>query len=179
MLRKTDVFPLIQDEIAKDIRTLGAMFVPIILGSDKTTVSVGTGQNDYWPIYLSIGNIRNNVRRAHRDGLVLLGFLPIAKSGSCFSLLDPAVLIHIHHYSGQTSRRQRCFPELPPPAFTHRHFGDAEIPTLSIHYPRSQPLSRRPFPPHYLWSRAIYWRLSGTVHALMHCPRLVSQVRHN
>lgn len=58
------------------------MFVPIILGSDKTTVSVGTGHNEYWPVYMSIGNIHNNVRRAHRDGLVLLGFLPIAKSES-------------------------------------------------------------------------------------------------
>ncbi|KAF7971987.1 hypothetical protein HWV62_19335 [Athelia sp. TMB] len=61
-----------------------AMFVPIILGSDKTTVSIATGQNEYWPIYLSIGNIRNNVRRAHRDGMVLLGFLPIAKRTEAF-----------------------------------------------------------------------------------------------
>jgi len=53
----------------------GSMFVPIILGSDETTVSVGTGDNGYWPLYLSIGNIHNNVRRAHRDGLVLVGFL--------------------------------------------------------------------------------------------------------
>ncbi|KZP16263.1 hypothetical protein FIBSPDRAFT_749065 [Athelia psychrophila] len=68
------------DEITKDEATHGAMFVPIILGSDKTTVSVATGHNEYWPIYLSIGNIRNNVRRAHRDGMVLLGFLPIAKA---------------------------------------------------------------------------------------------------
>jgi hypothetical protein len=56
------------------------MFVPIILGSDKTTVSVATGNNEYWPVYLSIGNIHNNVRRAHRDGLVLLGFLAVPKS---------------------------------------------------------------------------------------------------
>jgi Plavaka transposase len=35
------------------------------LGSDKTTVSVGTGNNEYWPLYMSIGNINNNVRRAH------------------------------------------------------------------------------------------------------------------
>ncbi|KAN0074467.1 hypothetical protein V8E55_011879 [Tylopilus felleus] len=53
------------DEIAKDASTKGATFVPIILGSDKTTVTVGTGQADYWPVYLSIGNIHNNVRRAH------------------------------------------------------------------------------------------------------------------
>lgn len=56
------------------------MFVPIILGSDKTTVSVATGQNEYWPVYISIGNIHNNVRRAHRNGVALLGFLAIPKS---------------------------------------------------------------------------------------------------
>ncbi|KAF7971583.1 hypothetical protein HWV62_20746 [Athelia sp. TMB] len=68
------------DIISADGTTHGSMFVPIVLGSDKTTVSVGTGQNEYWPIYMSIGNIHNNVRRAHRDGMVLLGFLPIAKT---------------------------------------------------------------------------------------------------
>jgi hypothetical protein len=56
------------------------MFVPIILGSDKTTVSVATGHNQYWPVYMSIGNIHNNVRRAHRNGLVLLGFLAVPAS---------------------------------------------------------------------------------------------------
>jgi Plavaka transposase len=56
------------------------MFVPIILESDKTTVSVATGNNEYWPVYLSIGNIHNNVRRAHQDGLVLLEFLAVPKS---------------------------------------------------------------------------------------------------
>lgn len=54
------------------------MFVPIILGSDKTTVSVGTGHNQYWPVYLSIGNIHNNARRAHQNGVVVLGFLATA-----------------------------------------------------------------------------------------------------
>ena len=69
-----------QDIIAEDPQTHGAMFVPIILGSDKTTVSVATGQNEYYPVYLSIGNIHNNVRRAHRNGVALLGFLAIPKS---------------------------------------------------------------------------------------------------
>ncbi|KAG2117733.1 hypothetical protein DEU56DRAFT_874097 [Suillus clintonianus] len=49
-----------QDLIAEDPNTIGSMFVPIILGSDKTTVSVATGHNQYWPVYMSIGNIRNN-----------------------------------------------------------------------------------------------------------------------
>ena len=56
------------------------MFVPIILGSDKTTVSVATGQTDYYPLYLSIGNIHNNVHWSHRGGIALIAFLTIAKS---------------------------------------------------------------------------------------------------
>lgn len=72
--------PCPQDIIAEDPNTHGAMIIPIILGSDKTTVSVATGNNEYWPAYLSIGNIHNKVRRAHQNGLVLLGFFPIPKS---------------------------------------------------------------------------------------------------
>ena len=60
----------------------GAFFVPVILGSDKATVSVATGQTDYWPVYISIGNIHNNMQRAHRNGVILLGFLAIPKSKS-------------------------------------------------------------------------------------------------
>ncbi|KAG2347176.1 hypothetical protein BDR05DRAFT_945548 [Suillus weaverae] len=59
------------DIIATDPDTLGATFVPIILGSDKTTVSVSTGNNEYYPLYLSI---------AHRDALCLVGFLAIPKT---------------------------------------------------------------------------------------------------
>ena len=74
------------------------MFVPIILGSDKTTVSVGTGNNEYWPVYLSIGNIHNTTRRAHRNGIVLLGFLPISKSEFKFII----IIIYINVFdSGQ------------------------------------------------------------------------------
>jgi Plavaka transposase len=56
------------------------MFCPVILGSDKTTVSVATGQNEYYPLYASAGVLQNHVRRAHRNGLALIGFLSIPKS---------------------------------------------------------------------------------------------------
>jgi Plavaka transposase len=72
-----------QDKIIIDHpENKGAFVVPIILGSDKTTVSVATGHTEYWPVYISIGNIHNNVRRAHRNGVMLLGFLAIPKSES-------------------------------------------------------------------------------------------------
>ena len=64
------------------------MLVPIILGSDKTTVSVATGQHDYYPLYLSIGNLHNTARRAHKNGVKLIAFLAMPKSKSCtFSFL--------------------------------------------------------------------------------------------
>ncbi|KAG1862611.1 hypothetical protein F4604DRAFT_1882264 [Suillus subluteus] len=60
--------------------TLGSTFVPVILGSDKTTVSVATGVNDCYPLYVSIGNVRNNVRCAHRDTVAIVGFLAMPKT---------------------------------------------------------------------------------------------------
>ncbi|CDO76885.1 hypothetical protein BN946_scf184903.g6 [Trametes cinnabarina] len=66
--------------IGRDPATMDASFVLIILGSDKTTVSIATGQNEYYPLYCSIGNVHNNVRQAHRNAMALLGFLAIPKT---------------------------------------------------------------------------------------------------
>ncbi|KAJ7654893.1 hypothetical protein B0H17DRAFT_1172027 [Mycena rosella] len=62
-----------QAHSAQDIsvNTHGSTFFPIILGSDKTTVSVATGQNEYYPLYMSNGLVYNNVRRAHCNALFL------------------------------------------------------------------------------------------------------------
>ncbi|KAI9433539.1 hypothetical protein H4582DRAFT_2112842 [Lactarius indigo] len=68
------------DVISKDPETHGSTFVPVILGSDKTTVSVATGHNEYYPLYISIGNVQNHVRRAHRNAVSLVGFLAIPKT---------------------------------------------------------------------------------------------------
>ncbi|KAI0707701.1 hypothetical protein C8Q76DRAFT_770579 [Earliella scabrosa] len=68
------------DLISKLPNTRDSAFVPIILGSDKTTVSVATGQNDFYPLYLSIGNVHNNVRRAHRSAVAVIAFLAIPKT---------------------------------------------------------------------------------------------------
>ena len=38
-----------------------AFLVSLIFSSDKTTVSIATGHTSYWPLYLSVGNIHNNV----------------------------------------------------------------------------------------------------------------------
>ena len=72
------------------------MFILVVVDSDKTTVSVGTGQNEYWPLYGSIGNIHNNVRRVHRAGLVLIAFLAIPKGNSLFLLF---VMYHFFSFA--------------------------------------------------------------------------------
>ncbi|KAJ6615330.1 hypothetical protein B0H10DRAFT_1916032 [Mycena sp. CBHHK59/15] len=66
--------------IVEDPATHGSTFVPVILGSDKTTVSVATGQNEYYPLYMSNGLVHNGVRRAHRNAVTLIGFLAIPKT---------------------------------------------------------------------------------------------------
>ncbi|KAL4077522.1 hypothetical protein J3A83DRAFT_4185894 [Scleroderma citrinum] len=54
------------DQIIQDNPTTArAMLVPIILGSNKTIVSVATGQTDYYLLYLSIGNVWNTVYHGH------------------------------------------------------------------------------------------------------------------
>ncbi|KAJ7917317.1 hypothetical protein B0H13DRAFT_2443415 [Mycena leptocephala] len=68
------------DIIVRDPATHGTTFVPVILGSDKTTVSVATGQNEYYPLYMSNGLVHNNVRRAHHNAVTLIGFLAIPKT---------------------------------------------------------------------------------------------------
>ncbi|KAF8546399.1 hypothetical protein OG21DRAFT_1479682 [Imleria badia] len=68
------------DKIARDHPACeGAAFVPIILGSDKTTMSIATDQHDYYPLYLSIGNIHNSAWCSHRNSVVLLDFSPIPR----------------------------------------------------------------------------------------------------
>ncbi|KAJ7159107.1 hypothetical protein C8R43DRAFT_1124740 [Mycena crocata] len=68
------------DEIAKDPSTHGSMYVPGVFGSDKTTVSVGTGNTEFYPMYGGVGNIFNSTRRAHRDGLSTMAFLAMPKT---------------------------------------------------------------------------------------------------
>ncbi|KAJ7833662.1 hypothetical protein B0H13DRAFT_2240339 [Mycena leptocephala] len=67
------------DIIVQDPATHGSTFVPVILGSDKTTI-VATGQNKYYPLYMLNGLVHNNVQQAHCNAVTLIGFLAIPKT---------------------------------------------------------------------------------------------------
>ncbi|EIW84557.1 hypothetical protein CONPUDRAFT_51589 [Coniophora puteana RWD-64-598 SS2] len=84
------------DQIAQDPDTHGATFVPFVLGSDKTTVSVATGHTEYYPLYISLGNVHNNTRRAHQDAVALVGFLSVPKTNKSYNA-DP----HFRHFCRQ------------------------------------------------------------------------------
>ena len=86
----------LQDIIREDPNTHGSMMVPLLLGSDKTLASNATGQNEFYPLYFSPGNVKNSVRCAYHDTLVPIGFLAIPKS--IFSTLW--CLICSHRISG-------------------------------------------------------------------------------
>ncbi|KAF7341035.1 hypothetical protein MSAN_02089300 [Mycena sanguinolenta] len=59
---------------------MAAHSYPTSPGSDKTTVSVATGHQEYHPVYGSPGNLTGVARRAHGNGILPIAFLPIAKT---------------------------------------------------------------------------------------------------
>ena len=63
-------------------------------------MSVATGSNDYWPLYLSIGNLPNNVCRAHRGSVLVVSFLAVPHGEF------PNQLISCRHFSLYDSRME-------------------------------------------------------------------------
>jgi len=85
----------VNDIYNADTSTEGAMYCPIILGSDKTTVSVATGHVEYHLVYLLIGNVHNTVCCAHCNTVVPIGFLAIPKGDRKYND-DPRFQIFKH-----------------------------------------------------------------------------------
>ncbi|KDQ49851.1 hypothetical protein JAAARDRAFT_712917 [Jaapia argillacea MUCL 33604] len=68
------------DIIAEDPRTHGAMYVPIVAGSNKTTCLVATGHQEYHLVYMSPGMLTNTAHRGHGNDILPVAFLPIPKT---------------------------------------------------------------------------------------------------
>lgn len=66
---------IIQERLPK-----GATIAPLILASDKTTLTRFRGDKSAWPVYITIGNIKKDIRRKPSEhGTILVGYLPISK----------------------------------------------------------------------------------------------------
>ncbi|MCJ1470748.1 hypothetical protein MMC07_009395 [Pseudocyphellaria aurata] len=60
----------------------GSTIVPLLIGTDKTVLTQHHGDVAAWPVYLTIGNLKAEVRRQQkRPSSLLIGFLPIGASG--------------------------------------------------------------------------------------------------
>ena len=56
------------------------MLVPIVVDSDKTTVSVATEHQEFHPVYAGPGNVDNLTQCSHLQGLQPITLLSISKS---------------------------------------------------------------------------------------------------
>ena len=70
----------------------GYTVVPIILASDKTHLSRMHGDQNAWPVYITIRNLQRDARRAHsRPGMAILGMTPI--------VAEKEVKAQVYHYA--------------------------------------------------------------------------------
>lgn len=72
----------------------------IILSSDKTLLSVGTGNQSLHPLYLSIGNIKAEIRcKQSYHAFVLIGLLPLPEFRNVkHTDVQSLLLARLHHY---------------------------------------------------------------------------------
>ena len=98
----------------------GATLIPIILSSDKTQLTLFRAKSAY-PVYLTIGNIRKDVRRKpSRHAQMLIGYIPTSR---------------LEHITNAAARRRAlanlfhgCMQEIVAPITS---YGETGIPMMS------------------------------------------------
>ncbi|KAI9574134.1 hypothetical protein HD554DRAFT_2010478, partial [Boletus coccyginus] len=91
---------------ADDHSTDDAMYCGIILSSDKTTISVTTGNIEYHSLYLSITNPHNSVCRVHNQAVVPIAFIVIPK-GMYYVKRTQRKVLRVYFSGGTHEETQR------------------------------------------------------------------------
>ena len=150
------------------------MFIPIILRSNKTIVSVATGHTKFWPLYISIGNIQNRAWRAHGNAVILIAFLSIPKSECYFLTLVSLSLIWLN--SRQEARWKRGVSKFLAADVSHIPCQNSLFPQIGYNKAWSTLVSGWPFSMCYIWCWPLHCRLPRASSSCVCCPEVVPKV---
>ena len=129
------------------------------------------GNNEYWPVNRSIGNIHNNIHWAHDNGLVLLGFLPTPTS--------KWYLLYLIHLLRSYEVHQWCeVLSLLASTIPHHTCSNSWWSQRIDDHSSGHPVPRWPLLLSYLYFWPIHWGLYRAGIASQHCPDVVPKVSH-
>jgi hypothetical protein len=84
--------------VLQETLPIGGSLIPVLLGSDKTHLTNFAGDKQAWPLYLSIGNIKSDVRNKPTwRAWILLAYVPIIKFGHPKSAVRTALQARLFH----------------------------------------------------------------------------------
>ncbi len=91
-----------------------ATIILILISSDKTVMSLSPGDQTFWPVYITIGNLDAKTRRSQkRPGTLLQGSIPIIHERSKdANNKDKDLKTKIYHMALKTML-QPTYPGLP------------------------------------------------------------------
>lgn len=74
--------------------------IPVLLGSDKTHLTVFAGDKHAWPLYMSVGNISSKVRNKPKwRAWALIAYIPIVKFDETRTAVQTAYQARLFHQS--------------------------------------------------------------------------------
>lgn len=154
----------------------GAMYCSIILGADKTMVSVSIGHVKYHPLYISLSNFHGSLQCTHHNTVILIGILATSKCMwfKFLSLLCNQLTLHPHKWP-QVWLWSRI-SNLQVQALSFINLCYSQYLTTSYANSCCMPLPWWSLLQSHFWLGVLHCRLSQTSISFRNHTKLVSQV---